>query len=227
MSRKDAFGLSITVFGSVLLVWLIIYYWSVPLISLASSFIILGLAVLNIPLSTVPKETIRSMLESSALSVEAILEELDVSEKSIFVKVKEGLSLALIPISGKVKDTSELLEVRKLPIRTVMRLRDLMLALVVPPGSRAERFESFSRSEDSIAPILSDDLEIAEDVKVVKKENIILVSFKPRVELDLPRFNKSLGGLQASVAGCVLASIFGCARLLRSDKNMVIFEVTE
>ncbi len=85
--------------------------------------------------------------------------------------------------------------------------------MVFPPGSEVVRLsalEEESGTEDALSYVLVDFLEAAESVKAVEAGQRIIVNItKPRIRSDFPGFNKCLGTLPTSIAGCVLAQVLG------------------
>ncbi len=85
MDRFNAFGITLASFGALfsLLSYALIY--SIPLIALGIGALILGLSIAITPVSPMPKRAVRALIEGSLMNLEALLEELDMSNKGYYV----------------------------------------------------------------------------------------------------------------------------------------------
>ena len=229
----EGLGLFLASFGATLLLLLLTLYPSVPLIALSVAILLPGLVLMTLTFKPVPPRAVRLLMESSALQIEAILEEFKPSEKAVYVFRKEdGFAAALVPLSAPLGVDSLVKAVAEMPFRTLVETASGSCLQLLPPVAQIREIggvEEGAELEAAITAVLTDVLELAEDVKVATSGNRLHLSYKPLVELDLPRFNECLGSLPTSVAACVVSAATGRSVKLvgESELNGKYFAVFE
>lgn len=222
MDGHASFGLALALFG---IPFAAFSHWilsNVPLTALGLACIILGATIMCTPSSPVPKQATRMMVEGSCVNIEALLEEFNATEKALYLPPREGRVYALVPLKSnpRLLDADE---ARRAPIRVITRAGDGLGLLIFPPGSELVRLSGItadSSLEDALSQVLVDLVEAVESVRAVREGDTIIVDLVgPRLRTDFQRFRRVFGSLEASIAGCVLASCLE-AQILFEEERM-------
>jgi len=157
--------------------------YSVPLIAVGASMLILGLVCLALfrSLPNISPETGKLLLEAGMENINALIEELGLRTKAIYLpssRTGSGRPQALIPISPKV-DIGDLN--RKLPQRLIVKFGaqdESMGLLVSTPGSvsvdllASEETEGTEGIEYSLKSVLVGVLDAVSDVSVEQRNDM-------------------------------------------------------
>lgn len=212
IGRSAGFGLALAFFGGVFAPF---SYWillSVPLTAFGLACVILGVTIVLLPSSPVPKRAIRAMVEESCVNVEALLEEVNATEKALYLPPRKGRVYAFVPLKSNphVPDAGE---VMRAPLRVITEAGGSPGLMVFPPGSELIKLSGLASGfglEDGLRHVLVDFVEAVESVKAVTEGDMVIVDLvKPRLSTDFERFRMVLGSPVVSVAGCVVASSLG------------------
>ncbi|MEM0118140.1 MAG: hypothetical protein QXV32_06810 [Conexivisphaerales archaeon] len=180
---------------------------SIPFTALGIGALIIGVASMMLPPSPVPKSLVSEMLRNSATNIEALLEEFQVSGKALFLPPREGYVTAFLTIEDV--PLAEVAESPEIPLRVLSIASGRRGLRIFPPGSElarsAEAYEE-QNYEQLLSLIIVDQSELAQSVKVVSKNEQVVVEInRPKVLPKLPRFNRSLGTLPSCIAATCLA----------------------
>jgi len=176
-----------------------------PLTALGIGMLILGVSILLTPINPIPSSTVRSLLEGSVLSLEAILEGFNTSSKGYYILHDDGRVYVYIPLTGQFKPPTS-----KTPPKSIFVEDGEAVYLVLPPpASELARFEGISdmNVEDAISHILVDVAELTSSVNIATSEGIVLELKGLRSHVAAGRFRRVFGSLEASIAACIAASI--------------------
>lgn len=193
-----SFSIAFTVFSYLILV-------NIPLTALGVGMLILGVSILLTPLNPIPSSAVRSLLEGSVLSLEAILEGFDISSKGYYLLHDDGRVYVYIPLAGEFKPST-----LKTPPKSIFVEDSGTTYLVLPPpASELTRFENVSEMdvEEAISRIVVDVVELASSVRVAVGENVVVELKGLRSYVAAGRFRKVFGSLEASIAACIAASV--------------------
>jgi hypothetical protein len=210
--RYLSFGLGVAAFGTVVAFLAYYFLYSVPFTALGIACVILGAAALMLPESPVPSGAVRSVIHSSVMNVEALLEEFDVHEKAIYLPARDSESVAYVPL--KLNPGRPSLEgLFAAPRRLVTEAEGSQLLLVIPPGSelvRAAELSEASGVEDAIQYILTEVSELCSSVKAVSSGDKLVVEIRgTKVKTEAAKYLLSLGSIPASIAASVAATVLG------------------
>ncbi|MDT7864349.1 MAG: hypothetical protein RQ922_00525 [Thermoproteota archaeon] len=200
------FGKVLIIFGIIVSFFFYVFYGNIPLTAIGIGAIIIGIAAIMLPEEPTPPATIRSLIESSALTIEAILEELKIESKAIYLPPNEGYASVILPIK-----TIESLPIEEIDKRNVFLLvRNIPVIKFYPPGCTIVKNilnYDFSLSE-ALEKVLVDMTEFCSKVIAVETaENIIIEITKPNTKEKLPQFSKCLGSLPASLAALTVVTM--------------------
>lgn len=227
MHRLHAFGIGLTSFSAAMAAWSYMIIGSIPLTALGIGLSILGISIILTPTETVNPRTIRTLLEGSVLSLEALLEEFNVSSRGYYVMATDGRVYLYVPIGGSSGPPSNPANITGL-VSTSGRGRYLVL---IPPGSEIVRSPEIPvmSLEDSLRHILVELTDLADGVEVEVGERVVVWLKSPRGHISAGRFKNVFGSLEASIVACMIASILGVCRVVeeREMKNsrIIILEV--
>jgi hypothetical protein len=212
VDKLNTLGACMTVFATGLAVWSYFLLSNIPLTALGIGLMILGVSFLLTPAYPMPSHAVRALLEGATLNIEALLEELNISNRGYYVKAADDRVYAFIPIGGDTGPPSGGVEVKDL----IARGPKGKYLVVVPPSSEIIRVEEVSRAEfdDALKYVLVDLAELAESVETATGEHIVIKIKKPRGHLTSLRFRNVLGSLEASIAASLLARTYGAARIV-------------
>ncbi|AFZ70663.1 hypothetical protein Calag_0932 [Caldisphaera lagunensis DSM 15908] len=182
---------------------------------------IIGLASFSISDNYIFPYVIREMIESSALNIEAILEEFDARGKGIYLN-KEGRDIAFIPYEeNEYFEKDHVNKIISSPLR-ILNERGVTVFIPTPPINK----EGDERDESFLKKILIEHLDLADDVKLIKndvenKSELIINIINPKGRyLNIPRYEKCLGHLESSIALSSLSKYYGKPiHFVREAKN--------
>ena len=211
MDKLNIFGAGLTVFSTVLTIWSYLFLSNIPLTALGVGLIVLGVSFILTPTHPIPPHTVRALLEGATLNIEAILEELNISNRGYYVRAADDRVYVLIPIGRDAGPPSREFEVKGL----IAKNHDRRYLLVIPPSSEIIQVEEVSRAgfNDALSYVLVDLTELAESVETSSGERFIVRVKKPRGHLTSLRFRNVLGSLEASIAASLLAKTYGIVRI--------------
>jgi len=173
------------------------------------------------PSNPVPKSVVKSMLKSSCVNIEALLEELNMRGKATFTPPNEGHVKAFIPLTSN-PDPPTTIEFLKAPNRMLTEVEGKPCLMLFPPGSELVKLSNLTQAsglEDALRSVLVDLTEMTRSVRAVRHENQIIVEFEGlRVKTDLPRFREALGSLPTCISACVLATVLNAPVTVDEEK---------
>jgi len=229
LERLHLFAVGLLIFSALLTIISYFLLSNIPLAALAIGMIILAISILLTPLQSFPPQAIRALLEGSALSLEAILEEFDISMRGYYVQANDGRVYLYVPLKEGLGPPIK----RSAPSGLVHVEDSSRYLSLIPPASELTKASEISGMslESALTYILVDLTEIADAVEVTFDEvlTIRMKNVKPHVAAG--RFNVVFGSLEASIAACLAASLLGPVRIIKEveeeDSKLVILEVVE
>ena len=186
---------------------------NIPLTALGIGLIILGISILLTPAHPVPPHTVRALLEGSTLNIEALLEELNITNKGYYVRGADGRIYVFIPIDRDSGPPIGEFEFKGL----VTKVNDKRYLTIIPPSSEIVNIQELSEAEfnDALSYVLVDISELAESVETYTVGYHIVVRVKkPRGYVASWRFRNVLGSLEASIAASLLAKRYGLSKVV-------------
>jgi hypothetical protein len=167
--------------------------------------LIIGLSSISVEENTVLPYTLRKLMESSILNIEAILEEYDTLGKALFLE-KDGRTIAFIPYKEENDYIKIIRYINEIPLRVV---NDLGL-IIFPPFYEVKRIDRES-AESWLSNVLVDYYDLADGVKLLNEEGSLTIRIdKPKGSyLNIPRYKKCLGSLETSIALSALSKYYG------------------
>jgi len=200
---------------------------SVPLTALGIGFVILSISILLTPAQTIPPHAVRAMMEGSVLSLEAILEEFDISEKGYYIRSPSGRIYVYVPIAGDPGPPSGEPE----PSALIYKERGSEYLVLVPPASELAKSPEISGMdfESALTYVLVDLMEAADSMEVVANGFISVKLRNVKSHISAGRFKAVFGSLEASIAACLAANLLGPTRIAdeleEGDDKIIILEV--
>ena len=213
MDRLSILGAGLTVFASSLTIWSYLFLMNIPLTALGIGLIILGISILLTPTHPIPPHAVRALLEGSTLNIEALLEELNITNRGYYVRGADGRVYVLIPVGRDVGPPMGEFEFKGL----VAKVQDRKYLTIIPPSSEIIYVQELSEAgfDDALNHILVDLSELAESVETsIAGEYAVVRIRKPRGHVASWRFRNVLGSLEASIAASLLAKKHGIARIV-------------
>lgn len=189
---------------------------STPLTALGISLIILG-AVCFVLGRTRPKispEVSALLLETGLENIAAIVEELGLSSKAVYLpsSMTNGQPKALIPLH--LNPSLPPIE-RALPNRLIVKYgpnpEDLGLLITTPGSASTKMLESASATtpaemESALSSVLTGMLDMVDTVKVgINEERVTIEVYKPQMKYERLRLYECLGSPLASIAAALVA----------------------
>ena len=199
-------GYALTAFSAAMGV---LAYFVLGLRPLAYSMI--GIAVVGLTAIAVGGEprpsgaSLRSMVEALAVNVEALLEEVGVYGRAVFMPPRDGLVVAFVPERDPADPASLASSLESAPLRLMGAVAGVRGVAVLLPEPELESRDV----EGSVRKAVVEDLELAEAVRVRVSGDVVTVeAVRPRARA-LPRFDSSLSPLPTAVAASVIAKAVG------------------
>ena len=191
-------------FGAVIALFSYFILSNVPLTALGIGIIIIGAVMALTPMHPIPKPAVKGVLEGAMLSLEGLLEELDLSEKGYYIAHDDGLVYVYVPASKAEPPNPP----SSRPKGLVVEFRGQPYLVLIPPASAIAREYSSASLDDLISTVLVDLTELCSGVRVVRGAGYIRVELKkPRGREAPSRFKRVLGSLEASIVACLAALI--------------------
>lgn len=200
------FGKIMIIFGTVISLFFYIFFGNIPLTALGIGSIIVGIAAILLPEEPIPSLTIRSLIESSALTIEAILEELRIESKGIYLPPNETYVSVVLPL--KSIESLEFDEFSK--DNVFLLVRNTPAIKFFPPGCTIAKsiINQDLSLDEALEKVLVDTTEFCSKVKLVETvEGIVIEIDSPYTKEKLPYFSKCLGSLPASLCAIVTATV--------------------
>ena len=199
---------------------------STPLSALGISMMILGFVMLALStgLPRIPAEASRLMLESSIRNASAIIEELGLRSKALYLpsRLTDGKPLALIPLATNPEPPKI---AKPLPKRFIVRFgtnaEDVGVLMETPGSLAAEMLEKLSEAsigalEDSLSTVLVNVLGLADSVKAsMSGDSVVVELSNPKLTID----NKTLA---SEVLGSPLTSTVASLTAEALDKPIIV-----
>jgi len=219
-SSYTLLGLGLTLAGSMLSLTSYIVLRSIPLTSLGTSTVILGAVSLALGRGQpeISREAVSILLESSLENVSAIVEELGLNSRAVYMpsSITGGQPKALVPLRSN-PDTPK--PKNPLPKRFVVKYgpspEDLGI-LINTPGSiimkmlESKPGSSLADMESALSSVLTGVTDLADAVKVTMSgERIVVEVSKPRLGCRDIRAYRCLGSPIASIVASVAAEALG------------------
>ncbi|MEM3070949.1 MAG: hypothetical protein QW638_08665 [Candidatus Bathyarchaeia archaeon] len=203
MERFNALGATLASFGAFLALASHLIISNIPLTALGIGILILGLSMFLTPTEPIPKKAVRSLLEGSALSLEALLEEFDATNRGYYIQHEDGRIYVQIPLAndrGPINPNPS--------TGSIITEKDGEPYLIVlPPASELVRTGGLPESlEAALTEALVEVTELCESVEVAVGEGINLRVRGARGWLGAGRFKRVLGSQEASLAACIAAA---------------------
>jgi len=206
--RYTRAGVVLLVFGAPFAVF---SYWvlgDVTFTSVGLACVILGATAVLVPSRAVPGESVRALVEASAVNVEAVLEEFDAVGKAVYLAPRGDRVYCFVPLRDEVVQGG----FDRVPVRVISRVGGVDGLFVFPPGGEVVRLAGLGEEsgvEDALVYVLVDYVELVEGVRAVETGDRVVVELvRPRVDTEYTRYKQCLGSLSSSVAGCVLAWVY-------------------
>ncbi|MFP3317116.1 MAG: hypothetical protein RXN79_01780 [Candidatus Nanopusillus sp.] len=208
-------SIPLSVFSIFILNYMEMFYVSLGIL-------VIGLSSFSIDDNNILPYTLRKMIESSVLNIEALLEEYNTLGKAIYTE-KDDRNIAFIPYKEDENYYYLVDYIKKIPLRVS---NDLGI-IIFPPFHKVEY--NYKVSDESwINSIIVDDLNLASNVKILKENNLITVNInEPKGRyLNIPRYYKCLGSLETSITLSALSTYYRKpVRLIeeiKSDQGIIV-----
>lgn len=221
------FGISLLIFSIPFTVFAFLIISNIPLTALGIGLLILSISILLTPIRVVPPHAVRAVMEGSVLGLEAILEELDISERGFYVQSPSGRVYVYVPIHGEAKPPNVVSE----PSGLIYKESGSEYLVLVPPASELVKSPELSGMdiESALNYVLVDLMEVAESVEVVMNHVVLVKLKKVKSQVSAGRFKTVFGSLEASIAACISANLFEITRIVNEidedDDKIIVLEV--
>jgi hypothetical protein len=207
VDRNLAFGLSLSVFGSLFSLGSHMVLGNVPLTALGIGLTILGAAWAITPPKPLPKGVVASLVKSSCSNIEALLEALGAFEKAVYIPVEPGGRVAAyVPLKRAGQAT--LSQAAESAGKIIFRRGGSLGVFVTPP--RVELGNPHPVSESILDGLLDYALvesEIASSARAVQSGDSVVVEVRGlRLDVNHSRFKAVMGSFPACVAAQAVAA---------------------
>ena len=202
-------GMALAVFGTTLALFSHFILQIIPLTALGIAAIILGTTIAITSPHPLPKETIQLLINNTIQNIEALLEEFTTIEKAIYIPKEEKI-YAYIPLNPAKIDTNQ---IKRTPNRLIVKVEEHYGLQLIPPATELIKTLNLEAAEeanieDTLRTLLVDLTDLAESVKTISKENIIITEINGiKLEIEAPKYIETLGSLQASITATTIATI--------------------
>jgi hypothetical protein len=207
--RNIAAGLGLAIFGATFALGAYLLLGNIPLTATGIGVAVFGVALALTPLSPIPKQAVISFVRNSCGSIEALLEAAGATSRAVYLPRGNSGVIAYVPLKsgGEVS----LQAVAQNDGGIIVRHGGCLGIMVFPPSLG---FEAGNPGADSILDVavqlenvLVEAAEIAEGVTAVDSEGEIrLEIYRPRLDVDYPRFRIVMGSLASCLAAQVVAA---------------------
>lgn len=229
MEKMHAFGVGLTSFSAALTIWSYLILSNIPLTALGIGLTILGISIFITPPYPIPSQTIRTLLEGSVLSLEALLEELNISAKGYYVQRQDGRVYLYIPMQKDAEPPTGKTDVTGL----IAQEGGKGYLVLLPPASELIKSQEISDMglDTALNHVLVDITELTDSVDVSISELVTVRMKAPKANIGAGRFKNTFGSLEASIAACITASLIGPTKIVDEidgeDTRIVLLEVKE
>ncbi|MEM2292246.1 MAG: hypothetical protein QXX41_03125 [Nitrososphaerota archaeon] len=227
LEKLHMFGISLLVFSIPFMISAYLLLNNTTLTALGIGLLILSVSILLTPARAIPPHAVRALLEGSVLSLEAILEEFDVSERGYYALSPNGRVYVYVPIHGKAKPPSIASE----PSGLIYKEGELEYLVLVPPASELVKSSELSGMdvESALNYVLIDLMEIADSVEIIMNDLVSVKLRKVKSQISAGRFKNVFGSLEANIIACILANFLGIIRVMNEvdedDDKIIVLEV--
>ena len=207
LDKQLTIGIILVTFGIVFTLFSHIVLQIVPLTAIGIAAILLGTTIAITSPQPIPKETIQLLINNTIQNIEALLEEFTTIEKAIYIPKKEKI-YAYIPLNPNPE--TKLAQVKNAPQRLIIKTGEHYGLQLIPLGAELlKTLEPLEERnlEDTLKTMLVDLADIADDVKTAQKDNTIIVEITgTKIEVEAPRYLKTLGTIPSSIAATTVAA---------------------
>jgi len=229
VEKLHLFGAALLVFSAPFTSVSFLILSSIPLTALGIGLMVLASSILLTPVQSIPPRTIRVMLEGAISSLEAILEEFDISRRGYYVRAEDGRVYLYVPLD---EDKGPPLEVSE-PSGLIYKEGVSRYLVLIPPAFELMRAPEISGMsfESALNHILVDLTEFADSIDVVADGFITVRLKNVKSHVSAGRFIAVFGSLEASIAACLAANLIGPTRVVdeleEEGSRVIILEVRE
>jgi len=229
LEKLYIFALGLLIFSIPFTIASYIILSNIPLTALGIGLMILASSILLTPLESIPPRAIRAMLEGSILSLEAILEEFDISRRGYYVRAEDGRVYLYVPLSEDGRPPTKRVE----PSGLIHEEGDSRYLILIPPASELIKIPEISGMslDSALTYMLVDLMEVADSIEVMSDGFITVRLKNVKSHVTAGRFKSVFGSLEASIAACLTANLIGVVKvsdeILEENSKVIILEVWE
>ncbi len=234
-------GLGLVIAGALFVPVAYFIISSIPLTAVGLSSIIIGFTsiALSSARSQISPEASQMILETGMENIAALLEELGVSNKAVYLpsSMRTGSAQALIPLSGDI-DVRRIKS--KIPRRLIVRYgddpNDMAIAVTAPGSTGFSKLEMKSGStppeiEQAISYVLTGLLDLASSVEVRMSEwQLSIEIIGPRLHYENVWYYRCMGSPIASIAASIASDAIAKPIRIKEEsfskgKSTILLEV--
>ena len=234
-------GIGLTIAGAIFAPVAYFIINSIPLTAIALSSIMVGFTSIALASSRpqISPEASQLILETGMENIAALLEELGLNHKAIYLpsSMRDGNAQALIPLSGEI-------DVRrikgKIPRRLIVRYGDnpgdMAIAVTAPGGAGLDKMEiksgpTSSEIEQAVTYVLTGLLDLANSVEVRMSEKQLDIEVTgPKLHFENVWYYRCMGSPIASIVASIASEGIGKPLRIQEEsyqkgKNLIRLEV--
>jgi hypothetical protein len=234
-------GIGLTIAGAIFAPVAYFIIKSIPLTAIALSSIMVGFTSIALASSRpqISPEASQLILETGMENIAALLEELGLNHKAIYLpsSMRDGNAQALIPLSGEI-------DVRrikgKIPRRLIVRYGDnpgdMAIAVTAPGGTGLDKMEiksgpTSSEIEQAVTYVLTGLLDLANSVEVRMSEKQLDIEVTgPKLHFENVWYYRCMGSPIASIVASIASEGIGKPLRIQEEsyqkgKNLIRLEV--
>jgi len=234
-------GICLTIAGAIFAPVAYFIINSIPLTAIALSSIMVGFTSIALASSRpqISPEASQLILETGMENIAALLEELGLNHKAIYLpsSMRDGNAQALIPLSGEI-------DVRrikgKIPRRLIVRYGDnpgdMAIAVTAPGGTGLDKMEiksgpTSSEIEQAVTYVLTGLLDLANSVEVRMSEKQLDIEVTgPKLHFENVWYYRCMGSPIASIVASIASEGIGKPLRIQEEsyqkgKNLIRLEV--
>ena len=234
-------GIGLTIAGAIFAPVAYFIINSIPLTAIALSSIMIGFTSIALASSRpqISPEASQLILETGMENIAALLEELGLNHKAIYLpsSMRDGNAQALIPLSGEI-------DVRrikgKIPRRLIVRYGDnpgdMAIAVTAPGGTGLDKMEiksgpTSSEIEQAVTYVLTGLLDLANFVEVRMSEKQLDIEVTgPKLHFENVWYYRCMGSPIASIVASIASEGIGKPLRIQEEsyqkgKNLIRLEV--
>jgi hypothetical protein len=234
-------GIGLTIAGAIFAPVAYFIINSIPLTAIALSSIMVGFTSIALASSRpqISPEASQLILETGMENIAALLEELGLNHKAIYLpsSMRDGNAQALIPLSGEI-------DVRrikgKIPRRLIVRYGDnpgdMAIAVTAPGGTGLDKMEiksgpTSSEIEQAVTYVLTGLLDLANFVEVRMSEKQLDIEVTgPKLHFENVWYYRCMGSPIASIVASIASEGIGKPLRIQEEsyqkgKNLIRLEV--